>query len=53
MSDNGITAVLNGVMILAPVQIVGELTTITLDAHLGGSASFTNFQENALLAPEP
>jgi hypothetical protein len=53
VSDNGITAVLNDVVFFPPVHIIGELTTITLDAHLGGSASFTSFEEDALLAPEP
>jgi hypothetical protein len=53
VSDNGIVAVLEDVKLFAPVRIVGELTTITLDAAAGGSASFTSFRESALLTPEP
>jgi len=52
--DNGISAVLEDDEFFAPVGTVGELTTITLDASGGGSASFTSFTESAiLLTPEP
>ena len=54
VSDNGITAVLDDTESFAPVGTVGELTTITLDATAGGSASFTSFTESAILqTPEP
>jgi hypothetical protein len=51
--DNGITSVLSDTKSFSPEEIVGVLTTITLDASLGGSASFTSFTESALLVPEP
>jgi hypothetical protein len=52
--DNGITSVLDDEMFFAPQRTVGELTTITLDARKGGSASFTSFTETAIvMTPEP
>jgi hypothetical protein len=51
--DTGINAVLSDTKLFSPEAIVGVLTTITLDARLGGSASFTSFTESALLEPEP
>jgi hypothetical protein len=53
VSDNGTVAVLDDTEFFPPVGIVGELTTITLDAGAGGSASFSSITESALLAPEP
>lgn len=53
VSDSGIVAVLRDTRFFAPVRTVGELTTITLDARAGGSASFTSVTELAILAPEP
>jgi hypothetical protein len=54
VSGNGITAVLDDEEFFAPQRIVGELTTITLDATTGGSASFTSFTESAIvMTPEP
>jgi hypothetical protein len=51
--DNGITSVLSDTKFFSPEAIVGVLTTITLDASLGGSASFTSFTECGVLVPEP
>jgi hypothetical protein len=51
--DNGITSVLTDTQFFPASRIVGELTTITLDATNGGSASFTSFTELAVLVPEP
>jgi hypothetical protein len=51
--DNGITAVLDDTKFFPPIHIIGELTTIKLDASPGGSASFSSFQEDYLLTPEP
>ena len=51
--DNGITSVLADTQFFPASRIVGELTTITLDATKGGSASFTSFTELATVVPEP
>lgn len=51
-SDNGVTASLTDIKLFAPVGILGDRTTITLDAHLGGKADITSFTELAIV-PEP
>ncbi len=53
VSDNGIISVPSDIVSFGAVRTVGVLTTITLDATAGGSASFTSFGENAIVAPEP
>jgi len=53
VSDNGTTPVLRDKEYFPNSRTVGVLTTIQLDAHLGGSASFTSITEQAVLAPEP
>ena len=53
VSDNGIVQVLDDTEFFPPTRLVGELTTIRLDASAGGAASFTSFTESAILLPEP
>jgi hypothetical protein len=53
VSDNGTTPVLRDKEYFPITRTVGVLTTIELDAHLGGSASFTSITQQAVLAPEP
>lgn len=53
VSDNGIFSVPSSNVSFAPVRTMGVLTTITLDATAGGSASFSGFGETAIIAPEP
>jgi hypothetical protein len=52
VSDNGITASLTDIKTFGPVTILGDRSTITLDAHLGGTADITSFTELAII-PEP
>jgi hypothetical protein len=52
VSDNGITASLTDIKNFGPVSILGNRSTITLDAHLGGTADITGFTEFAAI-PEP
>jgi hypothetical protein len=53
VSDNGIISVPSDNVSFGAVRTMGVLTTITLDASAGGSASFSSFGETAMVAPEP
>jgi hypothetical protein len=53
VSDNGITPSLTDVQLFAPFSIVGDRSTITLDAHLGGTADIISFTQLAIVVPEP
>ncbi|HEX3682819.1 MAG TPA: hypothetical protein VHU83_09770 [Bryobacteraceae bacterium] len=50
--SNGVVSSLQSVQAFSPVGILGDRTTITLNAASGGSSSFTSFTESTI-SPEP
>jgi uncharacterized protein (TIGR03382 family) len=52
--SNGLTSSLNAQESFSPpISLMGEQTTITLDATAGGSAEFQSVSESAVSSPEP
>lgn len=50
--SNGITSMLDSEQFFPPTGLIGDMTTITLDASSGGSAEFLSLSET-VLTPEP
>jgi hypothetical protein len=50
--SNGLTSSLDNEQFFSPVALIGDRTTVTLDATAGGSAEFLSLSE-AVLVPEP
>jgi hypothetical protein len=51
--SNGVSSLLDAEQFFSPVALIGDRTTITLDATSGGSAEFMSLSESVVALPEP